>query len=51
MASPDKHFGRAAVGLQWVTAKHLNVYTEVGSRFAHDDGAQTQYTLGLQWMF
>lgn len=51
VASSDKHFGRAALGLQWVTAKHLNIYTEVGSRFAHDEGDQTQYTLGLQWMF
>lgn len=47
----DKDFGRSTVGVQWLATENVNLYTEVGSRFAHKDGAQTHYNVGAQWQF
>ncbi|WP_224653225.1 autotransporter domain-containing protein [Pectobacterium versatile] len=47
----DKNFGQAKVGVQWLAAKNLNLYSEVGSRFGHRDGDQTRYSVGVQWQF
>ncbi|MEI7206997.1 autotransporter domain-containing protein [Pectobacterium carotovorum] len=47
----DKNFGQATVGVQWLAAENLNLYSEVGSRFGHRDGDQTRYSVGVQWQF
>ncbi|MDG0795484.1 autotransporter domain-containing protein [Pectobacterium punjabense] len=47
----DKNFGKATVGLQWLAAENLNLYSEIGSRFGHRDGDQTRYSVGVQWQF
>ena len=47
----DKDFGRSTVGVQWLATENVNLYTEVGSRFAHKDGEQTHYNVGAQWKF
>lgn len=47
----DKDFGRSTVGVQWLATENVNLYSEVASRFAHKDGAQTHYNIGAQWQF
>ncbi|MFQ6572081.1 autotransporter outer membrane beta-barrel domain-containing protein [Pseudomonas sp. UM16] len=51
MGSVDKDFGRAQLGGQLMVTEQLGVFAEVNSRFAHSEGDQTGYSLGLQWMF
>ncbi|MNJ55438.1 Lipase 1 precursor [compost metagenome] len=51
MGSVDKDFGRAQLGGQLRVTEQLGVFAEVNSRFAHSEGDQTGYSLGLQWMF
>lgn len=47
----DKDFGRSTVGVQWLATDNINIYTAIDSRFAHKDGAQTNYNVGAQWKF
>jgi len=51
MGSVDKDFGRAQLGGQLMVTEQLGVFAEVNSRFAHREGDQTGYSLGVQWMF
>ncbi|MET1078943.1 MAG: autotransporter domain-containing protein [Pseudomonas sp.] len=51
LGSVDKDFGRAQLGAQWAITPQLGVFAEVNSRFAHDEGEQTGYSLGAQWLF
>jgi len=47
----DKDFGRAQLGAQLMVTEQLGVFAEANSRFAHDEGNQAGYSLGVQWMF
>ncbi|MDR0277803.1 MAG: autotransporter domain-containing protein [Paucimonas sp.] len=47
----DKSFGRAQLGAQLMVTGQLGVFAEANSRFAHDEGNQAGYSLGVQWMF
>ncbi|KJK18996.1 autotransporter outer membrane beta-barrel domain-containing protein [Pseudomonas sp. 2(2015)] len=51
MGSVDKDFGRAQVGAQLMFTEQLGVFAEVNSRFAHSEGNQAGYSLGVQWQF
>lgn len=51
LGSADKSFGRAQVGSQLAITPQLGVFAEVNSRIGHDEGSQTGYSLGVQWMF
>ncbi|WP_347902576.1 autotransporter domain-containing protein [Pseudomonas purpurea] len=51
LGSVDKSFGRAQVGSQLAITPQLGVFAEVNSRIGHDEGSQTGYSLGVQWMF
>ncbi|MBM7345255.1 autotransporter outer membrane beta-barrel domain-containing protein [Pantoea coffeiphila] len=51
IGAPDKSFGRGGVGVQWLMGDNLSLYTDVSSRFANSDGAQTQYTVGGAFRF
>ncbi|MHC6225028.1 autotransporter outer membrane beta-barrel domain-containing protein [Pseudomonas sp. X10] len=51
MGAVDKSFGRAQLGVQWAFGEQLGVYAEANSRFAHSEGNQAGYTLGVQWLF
>lgn len=51
MGSVDKDFGRAQVGAQLMFTEQLGVFAEVNSRFAHNEGNQAGYSLGVQWQF
>jgi len=47
----DKHFARARLGAQLAVSEAFAVYAEANGRLQHDDGDQTGYTLGLQYLF
>ncbi|MDD0973900.1 autotransporter outer membrane beta-barrel domain-containing protein [Pseudomonas fontis] len=47
----DKDFGRAQLGAQLMVTEHLGVFAEANSRFAHKEGNQAGYSLGVQWQF
>lgn len=47
----DKNFGRAQLGAQLMVTEQLGMFAEANSRFAHDEGNQAGYSLGVQWMF
>ena len=47
----DKDFGRAQLGAQLMVTEQLGLFAEANSRFAHDEGNQAGYSLGVQWMF
>lgn len=47
----DKNFGRAQLGAQLMVTEQLGVFAEANTRFAHDEGNQAGYSLGVQWMF
>lgn len=51
MGSVDKDFGRAQLGAQLMFTEQLGVFAEVNSRFAHSEGNQAGYSLGVQWQF
>ncbi|MCP6699628.1 autotransporter outer membrane beta-barrel domain-containing protein [Pseudomonas donghuensis] len=51
MSSVDKDFGRAQLGAQLMFTEQLGVFAEVNSRFAHSEGNQAGYSLGVQWQF
>lgn len=51
LGEADKSFGRAQLGAQWMVTEQLGVFAEANSRFAHDEGNQAGYSLGVQWMF
>lgn len=51
MGSVDKDFGRAQLGAQLIFTEQLGVFAEVNSRFAHSEGNQAGYSLGVQWQF
>ncbi|MEE1920680.1 autotransporter domain-containing protein [Pseudomonas sp. 148P] len=51
MGEVDKSFGRAQLGAQLMVTEQLGVFAEANSRFAHDEGNQAGYSLGVQWMF
>ena len=51
MGSIDKDFGRAQAGAQLMFTEQLGVFAEVNSRFAHSEGNQAGYSLGVQWQF
>lgn len=47
----DKSFGRAQLGAQLMVTEQLGVFAEANTRFAHDEGNQAGYSLGVQWLF
>lgn len=47
----DTSFGRARIGSQLRVGDSLGVFVEVNGRMGHDEGSQTAYSLGAQWMF
>ncbi len=47
----DTSFGRARIGSQLRIGDSLGVFVEVNGRMGHDEGSQTAYSLGAQWMF
>lgn len=47
----DKHFARARLGAQLAISEAFAVYAEANGRLQHDDGDQTGYSLGLQYLF
>lgn len=47
----DKDFGRAQVGALLAVTEQLGVFAEANSRFAHSEGSQASYSLGVQWQF
>ncbi|PWB35623.1 autotransporter outer membrane beta-barrel domain-containing protein [Pseudomonas sp. SDI] len=47
----DKDFGRAQLGAQLMVTEALGVFAEANSRFAHKEGNQAGYSLGVQWQF
>ncbi|QHF29285.1 autotransporter outer membrane beta-barrel domain-containing protein [Pseudomonas sp. R32] len=51
MGGVDKDFGRAQLGAQLMFTEQLGVFAEVNSRFAHSEGNQAGYSLGVQWQF
>ncbi|MHA6196222.1 autotransporter outer membrane beta-barrel domain-containing protein [Pseudomonas wadenswilerensis] len=51
LGEADKSFGRAQLGAQLMVTEQLGVFAEANSRFAHDEGNQAGYSLGVQWMF
>lgn len=51
MGSVGKDFGRAQLGAQLMFTEQLGVFAEVNSRFAHSEGNQAGYSLGVQWQF
>jgi len=51
LGAVDKSFGRAQLGAQWRVTEQLGVFAEANSRFAHDEGNQAGYSLGVQWLF
>lgn len=47
----DKDFGRAQVGTLLAVTEQLGVFAEANARFAHSEGSQASYSLGVQWQF
>lgn len=47
----DKDFGRAQAGALLAVTEQLGVFAEANSRFAHSEGSQASYSLGVQWQF
>ena len=47
----DTSFGRARLGSQLQIGDSLGLYVEVNGRLGHDEGSQTGYSLGAQWLF
>ncbi|MBD9576727.1 autotransporter domain-containing protein [Pseudomonas sp. PDM23] len=47
----DKDFGRAQLGALLAVTEQLGVFAEANSRFAHSEGSQASYSLGVQWQF
>ncbi len=51
MGGVDKDFGRAQLGAQLAITEQLGVFAEANSRFAHSEGNQAGYSLGVNWQF
>ncbi|WP_175651692.1 autotransporter outer membrane beta-barrel domain-containing protein [Pseudomonas sp. Marseille-P9899] len=51
LSDVDKNFGRAQLGAQLMVTEQLGVFAEANTRFAHDEGNQAGYSLGVQWLF
>ncbi|MDU9394100.1 autotransporter outer membrane beta-barrel domain-containing protein [Pseudomonas sp. zfem002] len=51
LSAVDKRFGRAQLGAQLRLSEQLGVFAEANSRFAHAEGNQAGYSLGVQWLF
>lgn len=51
LSAVDKSFGRAQLGAQLMVTEQLGVFAEANSRFAHEEGNQAGYSLGVQWLF
>ncbi|MFJ4373332.1 autotransporter outer membrane beta-barrel domain-containing protein [Pseudomonas japonica] len=51
LSAVDKSFGRAQLGAQLMLSEQLGVFAEANSRFAHAEGNQAGYSLGVQWLF
>ncbi|MFD2644859.1 autotransporter outer membrane beta-barrel domain-containing protein [Pseudomonas japonica] len=51
LSAVDKNFGRAQLGAQLMLSEQLGVFAEANSRFAHAEGNQAGYSLGVQWLF
>jgi len=51
LGSVDKSFGRAQVGSQLAITPQLGLYAEINGRLGNDEGSQTGYSLGAQWLF
>ena len=51
LSAVDKSSGRAQLGAQLMVTEQLGVFAEANSRFAHDEGNQAGYSLGVQWLF
>ncbi|WP_134462324.1 autotransporter outer membrane beta-barrel domain-containing protein, partial [Pseudomonas aeruginosa] len=51
MGGVDKDFGRAQIGAQLAITEQLGVFAEANSRFAHSEGNQAGYSLGVNWQF
>ncbi len=47
----DTSFGRARLGSQLQIGDSLGLFVEVNGRLGHDEGSQTGYSLGAQWLF
>jgi len=47
----DKEFGRAQLGAQLAVTDDIGMFSEINARFAHDDGSEVSYSLGLQFRF
>jgi len=47
----DKDFGRAQAGALLAVTEQLGVFAEANARFAHSEGSQASYSLGVQWQF
>lgn len=47
----DKDFGRAQAGALLAVTEQLGVFAEANTRFAHSEGSQASYSLGVQWQF
>ena len=47
----DKEFGRAQLGAQLAVTDDIGMFSEINARFAHDDGSEVGYSLGLQFRF
>ncbi len=51
MGGVDRDFGRAQLGAQLAITEQLGVFAEANSRFAHSEGNQAGYSLGVNWQF
>lgn len=51
LGSVDKSYGRAQVGSQLAITPQLGLYAEINGRLGNDEGSQTGYSIGAQWLF
>lgn len=51
LGSVDKSYGRAQLGSQLAITPQLGLYAEINGRLGNDEGSQTDYSIGAQWLF
>ena len=51
LGSVDKSYGRAQLGSQLAITPQLGLYAEINGRLGNDEGSQTGYSIGAQWLF